>query len=147
MSLDVLPQWTAVNNWIRKADQKRPLILDQSLNRNLLYFTLWCFAVLSNLPPPNSRSINFWSRCHQRQRYHLCSLPLSAFSCCPETSQQKKWQPGQACIGTVCYQSRSGELSDHKRRQNKFKITLAQSRSWLKKCCWGRQGRGDIKLC
>lgn len=101
MSLDVLPQRTAVNNWIRKTAQKRLLILDQLLNRNLLCFTLWCFAVLSNLPPPNSQSINFilWSCCHQIQRYHLCSLPLSAFSGCPETSQQKSDSLAKHALG------------------------------------------------
>lgn len=100
-SLDVLPQWTAVNNCIRKAVQKRLLILDQILNRNLPYFTLWCFAVLSDLPPPNSWSINFilWSCCHQRWLYHLCSLPLSVFSGYPETSQQKSDSLAKHALG------------------------------------------------
>lgn len=31
------------------------------------------------------------------------------------------WQSSQACPGTVCYQSTSGELSDHKRWQSKLR--------------------------
>lgn len=74
----------------------------------------------------------------------LSSVLTSSFSIfwLPRNFSAKKWQPGQTCVGTVCYQSRSGELRDHKRQQNKLNITLAQSQSWLKKCCRERRGEG-----
>lgn len=53
----------------------------------------------------------------------LSSLLTSSFSIfwLPRNFSSKKWQSGQIRVGTVCYQSRSGELSDHKRQQNKLR--------------------------
>lgn len=39
----------------------------------------------------------------------------------PRNFSAIKWQSSQACPGTVYYQSTSGELSDHKRRQSKLR--------------------------
>lgn len=73
----------------------------------------------------------------------LSSLLTSSFSIfwLPRNFSAKKWQSGQTRIGTVCYHSRSGELSDHKRWQNKLRSHWPNHRAAWRNAA-GRNGAG-----
>lgn len=136
MCLDVLPHWTAVNNWIRKAAQKRLLIWHQILNRNLLYFTLLVFPCTEQ---------PFFTQQPENNLHSLVSLPPNNFIISAHFLLQN-FLAAQKLLSREVAAWPNTQLDCllsewiwwaqwPQKTAKQVKITLAQSRSWLKKCC------------